>query len=199
VNKGYLNSYPKNIFFTENFSAVKRGAARNVQPWGMVLGKGCIPPDQNKISRVILALNSANNTAGALITSLKDNDYEVEAYLNLNKNQQLMMYNIETDSFDGGYRVKQLTQNQMKALKEVIIAVKFQNGSINFADLGDIHHIENQYNALVEWIIKYCADLDKAEHLFMQFMSQNRINSKYEGSDIQRAFIEARKCTVARV
>lgn len=190
---------PGNIYFTENFSEIYREHKRNVKPWGILQNDEKIPKDQNRISRILVVIDLKKNRAGALVTSLKDNDVEIEPYIRQNRQAAedqgilLSTYNIDSDRVDGGSRWDSLTPKQMQAARELIIAVKFQNGEVNFSDFGDADTIDNQFQTLVNWLLEMPEDLEVVEKSFKAFIAQYRISNKYEESDVQRAFKKAKE------
>lgn len=196
-----LNAYNRvqspHVFFTENFSEVVR--TRGVLPWGILADNERIPRDQNRISRVLIVIDLNKNKAGGLITSLKENDKAVEPYIKAAREAAaaegilLSTYNIDTDSVDGGARWDELTLEQLQAAREVIVPIKFQNGEVNFPDYGDAELVDNQYQTLVNWLMEMNEDLDAVEKSIKTFIAQNRISNKYAGSDLQRAFKEAKQ------
>lgn len=166
---------PKYKSFTANF----HGDSRHTLPWTI----GQIPPHQNRISRTLFVVG--NGFAGELITSLKDND-EIGVWMRDVQKQGylLSMYNYDTDCVDAGDRWDHLTQDQVRQVNLQIVSTKFQNGDVSFT--------QPQQKSLIEWLTS-CNQLDDMERTFKRFIHQYRPSNTYQGSDMQKAFQEARK------
>lgn len=193
----YADHQDPNIAFTENFSPVTRDAVRNVKPWGVLKPGEKLRPDQNRISRFIVGVDVQNNRVAALIPSLKDNDYELEQVVRSNNSQyRFSIYNLDTNRIDGGAEWESIPPHLHDAFKLAVIGVKFQNGEVEFKNIGKADRLEDQYSLLVEWIKKRNIDAITLEKSFIGFLSVYRpttLKSHYSGSDLQQAFIQAKK------
>lgn len=203
--RDYVTHLPEGKFFTENFSPVVREEGRGVQPWTVTSVGGSLPPDQSRVSRTLIVINTKTGEVGELIPSLKDNDIDIEEYVRMNQKSAadegvlFSIYNYDTDRVDGGAAWEDLDPEVARKLNEQIVSTKFFNGQVSFGefDEGDDptskEILLNQYGALVNWIAYSETKIDDLERSFRKFVRQHRISYTFEGSDIHRAFVDARR------
>ena len=201
----YAAHMPEGKYFTENFLPVFRDRERGVKPWTVTEFGENFPPDQNRVSRTLFVIDTNTGKVAELIPSLKDNDTDIEKYVRDNQESAaergvlFSIYNYDADRVDGGAGWEDLPPEIARNINKQIVATKFFNGQTVYGRFQESDPPEtrevflNQYDALVNWLASCGAEINDLERSFRKFVRQHRISCTFEGSDIHRAFIDARK------